>query len=409
MIMENKTGIMIFGASPEQKPLYLKAKESGYYTIAVDTDPEAECFSIADKHYMVSATEKDTLLDIARKEKIKAATSMITEWGHEPIDYISRAMGLSSFSRSSLEATIDKRKMRELFKKAELNHLDYTCVTKVEDARVFMEKVNGPIVLKPKDSSGQRGVSRIDSPDGIKSGFSYAMDYSSEKSLIAEEFFPGNEFHCAAAILKGEIAAISISRRVLSKTAFGVAVRHTYPGEVSERARGKIHKICEELIALFELDSAIIYPQFMVSGDEVVLIEYAERMPGGLLYKLFEVTQGFDLVKFQLDISLGKVDRAEDYKLPEKKDFLTIKFLNGINGEDGELKPGKVLDVKNLEEARDSRGVIGAGFFGRDKTVRPLDNGLDRFFYVIASGKSVAEAVENSNTAAAKLEFIYEK
>ncbi|MGD2279263.1 MAG: ATP-grasp domain-containing protein [Candidatus Omnitrophota bacterium] len=408
--MENKSSIMIFGASPEQKPLYLKAKEKGYRTIAIDTDPEAECFSIADKYYTLGADQKGLLLDIALKEKIKAATSMITEWGHEPIDYISREMGLSSFSRSSLEATVDKRKMRELFQKARLNHLDYMFVESEKDARLFLEKTKCPIVLKPKDSSGQRGISKIKSPSEIKKGYVYAMEHSKGKSLIAEKYFPGQEFHCAAAVLKRKVAALSISRRVLSKTAFGVAVRHIYPGGISGSARRKMHDICAELISLFELENAIIYPQFMINGDgEVVLIEYAERMPGGLLYKLFELTQGFDIVRFQLDISLGEAKRAGDYEVSPKYDFLTIKFLNGINGEDGELRPGRVREVKNLEEAKNLRGIIGADFFGKNKLVKPLENGLDRFFYIIASGKSIREAVENSDAAAKKLEFVYER
>lgn len=407
--MNDRIKMMILGAALEQKPLYLRAKDMNYYTIAIDADPKAECFSFADKYYIVRPDAKKKLLDIAQEEKVNAVTSMITEWAHESIDYVSRRLGLPSFSKPSMQATIDKLKMRQFLKRAKLNQLlNYQQVAKERDVYLFLKKVKKPVVLKPVDSSGQRGVSKIDLPSQIKAAYAYAIAHSRKKTFIVEEYFPGREFHCTAAVLNGKIAALSLSTRILSKSAFGVAVRHIYPADVDESVKEKIYDICTQLIDLFKQRNAIIYPQFMINNNDVVLIEYAERMPGGFLHRLFELTQGFDMVKFQLDMSLGRVKSSKDYILPTRHNCLTIKFLTAKNGYEGELLPGRIREVKNLEAVRSSKGIIDAGFFGKDRIVRPLRTGLDRFFYIIASGRTAQEAIDNSDIAAEKLEFIYE-
>ncbi|MGM0411232.1 MAG: ATP-grasp domain-containing protein [Bacillota bacterium] len=399
--------IIILGASVKQKPLYLKAKSLGYFTIAFDINENASCFSIADKSYNVSITNKEEVYQIAVKENIDAASSMVTEFGHETLFYLGEKLNIPVFSQESLEATINKLSMRKILAQNDFDQISFKEVLTLEDIYSFIDNVGFPVFLKPVDSSGQRGVVKIDNLDSVKEAYEYAKQATKNQSLLVEDYVSGKEINCVVAVIDGEIQAISLSDRVLGDKAIGVAIRHIYPASLPSKTQDDILKKCRKMITSFNIKNAIMYPQFKVQENgKAALIEYGERLPGGLMWKLFELTQGVDALKLQLDISLGQINTFEEYKKSHRYDFLTIKFVTGCNGQDGDLKPGKIEEINNSQLDKMVE-IIDHGFLADKSEINPLQTALDRYYYIIATGKTIKKAIERSESAMNNLEISY--
>ncbi|MFW6030000.1 MAG: hypothetical protein ACOCRO_07065, partial [Halanaerobiales bacterium] len=124
-------------------------------------------------------------------------------------------------------------------------------------------------------------------------------------------------------------------------------------------------------------------------------------------WKLFELTQGFDVLKFQIDIFLNQVKSKDEYELKQKYNNLVIEFFNGFNGIDGQLVPGKVSEIKNLEKLNEYKEILDYGFLSNKFEIRSLQTGMDRYFYIIASGNSIKDSVDICQKSVKELEIIY--
>ena len=125
--------------------------------------------------------------------------------------------------------------------------------------------------------------------------------------------------------------------------------------------------------------------------------------------ELFELATGYDLVRLQLDISLGQHQPAASYQTADCHAAVTVKFMNA---EPGPLRPGNLAEVIGREDVLQMTGIVEAQFYNnpnQPQVIRPLRHARDRFYYIIAVGESREEVIRISNEAADKLDFLDEQ
>ncbi|MCA1055308.1 ATP-grasp domain-containing protein [Rossellomorea aquimaris] len=398
--------IMIVGAGYEQFPIIKRAKDRGMYVIAVDKNPDAYGFKYANEHHLISTVDHKRILDLATKKKVDAITSMITETPLRSIYEVGKELGLPSPSLSSVLASQSKYKMREYFKKNNIQNPKYIHATSINDGMTAAYEIGFPLVIKPTDKGGQVGLFKINSREQLSDEvIGQAIESSNKGEIIIEEFIEGDEINVVSLILNGQVVKTIASDRIKHKDkSFGVVLRHLYPCENYNKHIGEIKNICQKIADTLSIKNGIIFPQMIKGEDGLSVIEVGERIPGGIMKEVFEFATGYNLIDLQLDISLGEEIKLPNYKVFEEHPAITVKFLTA---DPGELDEGMLCSISGEENLSQMEVVKQFGFFQdpRNTRIRPLRNGSDRFYYIVCSGLDRDDAIKNSEVASNLLHF----
>lgn len=399
--------LLVVGAGWDQTPIIQEAARQGMFVIAVDMNPSAPGFAFAHAHHAISTRDTDRILDLARRARVDGVAYMISESPVLAVHHVTASLGLPGPSKKSALATSDKVEMRRLFDDAGLPTVRYGHAATLDEAIAAARFVGFPSVMKSSDVGGQLGLARLEGLEDVRRAFGDAAGQSVSGNVIIEEWLDGEECNVVAVILDGELRRLIVSNRYRhSGDAFGVVERHLYPSTLDDARRAEAWDLVARSARALDVKDGILFPQIMATKDGLRIVETGERIPGGLMNELFQCTTGIDLVALQIDISLGRVAELDAYVRYQAYPAATVRFLNGPPGP---LTVGAVREIRGVAEARAVDGVLDVGCYNGPnacREIRPVRNGRDRFFYVIAVGETRDEAVARSDLAAASLDFI---
>jgi biotin carboxylase len=399
--------VVVVGAGWDQTPIIQEARRQGHRVVAVDGNPHAHGFQYADKAVVVSTRDLEGVLGVARDEQADALTYMITESPMPAIRYAADSLGLPGPSHKSVEATVSKVRMRDILADAGVPAIRYGKASTLAEAKQVAETVGFPSVMKSADVGGQLGLFRLHEQEDVAAHFAEALHYSVGGEVIIEEWLEGPEVNGVAIVLDGKIRVLTVSDRIKDeRQAFGIVQRHLFPSACSASELTEIHTLCQETVHAMEIGNGIIFPQMILTQRGPILVETGERVPGGVMKELFEYATGYDLVRLQLDISLGQIRDLIHYKTIPVYPAVTVKFMNC---EPGPLRPGVVATMTGRNEALARKSILEAQFYNdptQPQEIRPLRHARDRFFFIIAAGDSRAEVVRESDHAAELLDFL---
>ena len=187
---DNKKKILLLGGSAQQIVAIETAKKLGYYTILCDFLPDNPGQYHADKFYLVSTTDKDSVLEVAKEENIDGILAYASDPAAPTAAYIAEKMGLPGNPYDSVETLCNKDKFRKFLK----NSGFCTPAAKGYDGidEAFEDVKNGyyqmPVIVKPVDSSGSKGVTVVGNSRDITEAVGFALEFSRSKRVIIEEF-----------------------------------------------------------------------------------------------------------------------------------------------------------------------------------------------------------------------------
>lgn len=403
----NQKRLLIVGAGWEQVPIIVEARKRDIHVIAVDGNPEAPGLKLANTCRVVSTRDCEGVLAVAQEEQVDGITYMITESPMRAIHEAANRLGLAGPGWKSVEATVSKTRMREIFAEAGIPNARFGRVRSIEEAEAIWPNISGVCVVKPADTSGQLGLHRIERKEELAFAIQDALRYSPAGEVILEEWLQGEEVNGVGIVLNGKIEAITISDRQKHESeAFGIVQRHCYPASCTSGELQEVEVLCQRTVDVVEIENGIIFPQIILSPRGPIMAEFGERIPGGIMRELFEFATGYNLVDLQIDIALGQIGSLEQYRTRKVYPSVIVKFLNCMPGP---LRPGGVATTVGLEKIRGMPGVLGADFFTNahlPQTIRPLRRSADRFFYIVAGGQDVKDAETKSEKAAEVIDFL---
>ena len=174
--------IVIIGANDFQRPLICKAKDMGYETHVFAWREGATGAADADRFYEISITEKEEILNICRKIRPDAVTTIGSDLANITVQYLAEKLGLPGNSRECIINSTNKFAMRKAFQKAGLSVPFFAAVGKDDEVMPPFY----PVIVKPTDRSGSRAITKVESPEGLKEAISQAVEQSFEKKAIVE-------------------------------------------------------------------------------------------------------------------------------------------------------------------------------------------------------------------------------
>lgn len=302
--------IAIIGASYLQMPLVLKAKELGLQTHCFAWEEGAVCKSLVDFFYPVSTTDKDQILSLCKEINIDGIVSIASDVAVPTINYVATNLKLIGTGDSNSKALTNKFYMRERFKQNFVASPQFIKVNKTISLKNEFNLMY-PLIVKPVDRSGSRGVQKVSVPSELSAAISRARDSSFIDECIVEEFIDGKEVSVESISWQGEHYILAITDKVTTGEPYFVELEHHQPSQLNSNTLKKIRIETLKALTALHIDFGASHSEFKINNDgEVYIIEVGARMGGDFIGSdLVQLSTGYDFLKGVIDISLGHFEK----------------------------------------------------------------------------------------------------
>lgn len=318
--MMNK--IAIIGASYLQLPLVKKAKEMGLETHCFAWSEGAVCQDLSDYFYPISILDKEAIFEKCKELKIQGITTIATDIAVPTICYVAEKLGLVSNSYQSSLFSTNKGLMRERFYAANVKSPGFAVLSNEEE---WTCNFDFPLIVKPVDRSGSRGVSKVNNKLELVQAVEVACNESLIKKCIVEEYIEGVEVSVESLTWKGKHHILTVTDKVTIGAPYFVEIAHHQPSLLPHNILQKIKHETSKALDALDMQYGASHAEFKITNDgEVYVIEVGVRMGGDFIGShLVSLSTGFDYLKAVLEIALG-IYKAHDV------DFKDIGFSAGV-------------------------------------------------------------------------------
>lgn len=360
--------------------------------ILVDGSDKVRAIPYADKFLHISTMDKSAVLRAARKEKI---AYILTACGDQPLStmvYVATEMGLPTYlTDQDVRDLTNKRFMKEKMIKSGIPTAKYIYINKNWDGK--LPDFDYPLVVKPVDSNGSKGVKKVFSPSGLKQSLKESFQYSLSGDVIIEEYKAGVELSIDLYVegTSAKLLSITASKKISENKDSFTIVQSFYPAPTDFNEK-RVLEICQAIVNAWNLHDTPLLVQMIHNGNQYNVLEFSARMGGGSKYRLIQVLSSVDIMKVYVEMIMG----GKPYVTPQKQyNYAIMNYVycypgifKSIEGIDTLMSDGIILDFFNY---RVSGSLIEKSNTSSDRVAG--------FVVVGASKKEVEKKLEKANKA----------
>lgn len=306
--------LLLLGGSTQQIPAIVYAKEKGYTTILCDYLPNNPGQKYVDKFYCVSTTHKEAILKIARKEKIDGIVAYASDPAAPTAAYVAECLDLPTNPYKSVKVLALKDKFRQFLKEHDFNYPKADVFNDLELAKKGVKDLYFPLMVKPTDSSGSKGVQRIVGKEDLEEAFRTAFSLSRSKNVIIEEYIEKNHPH----IIGGDCFVIDgvvefwglLNCHRDNNVSPLVPVGKSYPLlQIEDKKLLKIYQTIQKVVDLLDIKFGGFNLELMFDqNDDLYIIEMGPRNGGNMIPDLLKMVTGVDMASATVEQALGHKD-----------------------------------------------------------------------------------------------------
>ena len=344
----------MLGGSLAQISAIKKAREMGCHIIICDLNEDAPGKLYAHEFYNISITDKEAVLRLAQLLKIDGIVCYATDSGALTVAYVAEQLGLPTHPYQSVEILTNKELFRIFLKENNINAPKANGFKSFEEAQNSIEQFKLPVMIKPVDSSGSRGVSKIDSIDELKEKVKSALDFSNSKRFIIEEYIENYGPHIGGDgfSVDGKLVFRCFSNEYFSTESINpfVPVITTWPYCMPEHIQRKIHDEIQTVLCLLNMKTGSYNFDIRIDENEnVYLIEITPRNGGDWNPEAIKHATNIDLIEYTIKAALG--ESCNDLKMTEPEGYFATYVINSErNGKFNCLKIQNELLNENIIE-----------------------------------------------------------
>jgi len=391
--------IMFIGAGYFQEPGIRRAKELGHFVIATDGNREAPGLKLADEAFVVDVKDKKAHLKIASQQSIDAVLSIASDACIETVASVTEEFGLAGIDSKVAECGTDKALMRDAFAKSGVPSPRFFAVHDYAELQDRAVQIGYPLVVKPADNAGSRGVQKVDDPSGLESAYKNARAYSRKQKVMVEEFMEGVEVSVEVLMSGGKMHIIAVSDKIRTQPPYLLDTHVIFPTACSVEDREKVIAVARASIDSVGITQGPVHIELMMTSEGPIPVELAARGPGFKVFTdILPIITGVDLLKAHIDVALGNLlDLTFDQKMSA-----AIRFFSATDG--------SVKDVKGIEEVKLMPGIHDIEIYVKEgDKVKSLTSGADRIGHVIATAPSREQVMKLIEEVDEKLEITFLK
>lgn len=295
----------IIGASYLQLPLILKAQEKNIETHVFAWKAGDIGEKKADYFYPISIIEKEKILVKCLEIGIDGICSIASDLANITVNYVANKMNLIGNPPLCAERSTNKHKMRQCFDKHGDPSPKSIQVKTIDDLKNV--KLEYPIIVKPIDRSGSRGITKLDSEKGLRTAIERAKEQGFQKYALVEEYVTGQEFSVEYISWKGQHTFVALTKKYTTGTPHFIETAHIEPVNMDEALLNTIKDVVSKALTNLGILYGASHSEIKISQKgSIKIIEIGSRMGGDCIgSSLVELSTGFDFVGAVIDIALG--------------------------------------------------------------------------------------------------------
>lgn len=316
--------LAIIGASYLQLPLIKKAKEMGYVTHVFAWAAGDVGEAAADHFYPVSIVEREEILEQCEKIGICGICSIASDLAMLTVNYVAEKLGLAGNSMRATEKSTNKHLMRRCF---EANgDPSPRSILVDENTDLASLELEYPVIVKPTDRSGSRGIFKIESFDGLAEAVSEAMKQGFEHKALVEEYAEGQEYSVEFISYKGEHRFLAMTQKFTTGAPHFIETGHLQPAGVDKPTLERVVKVITHALDSLEIKNGASHSEIKIDDNgKIRIIEIGGRMGGDCIGSdMVRYSTGYDFVKMVIQTACGE---APDFTKVCEGSPVAVKFI----------------------------------------------------------------------------------
>ncbi len=372
--------LLVIGASVLQVPAIRKAKEMGLYVAVADFNPNAVGIPLADEYYNVSTIDEEGVYQAAKAFRADGIMTLATDMPMRSLAYACEKLGLVGLAYESSVKATDKGEMIKTFEAAHVEHPWYQIVPAGERPKAGY---TFPLITKPTDNSGSRGVMLVHDENELAEALNYSSENGRGGNVIMEEYMQGPEVSVEVVVSHGVPHVLQITDKLTTGAPHFVEMGHSQPSRLPEDAQAAIRDLASRAALSVGIQNGPAHVEIILTKDGPKMVELGARMGGDCITThLVPLSTGIDMVGSTIRIALGEEPDLEQ-KLHKGS---AIRYFN--------VPSGVIREISGVEEARQIPGVKEITFVKQvGETAGDIGSSTDRVGFVIAQADSAEEAV----------------
>lgn len=302
--------LMILGGSRYIVPVIKKAQELGIYVITCDYLPDNDAHRFSDEYVNLSVIDKDSVLDFAQKTGIDGIISFACDPGVVTAAYVAEKMRLPfQCSYESARILQDKGLFRKFLMTHGFNCPKADTYVRKMPSRSDLSGFKWPVIVKPTDSAGSKGVTKADRYEDIQSAVETALEYSHSDSYIVEEFLTFEGYHSSADLFteNGTLTFVTYSDQLFDSDASNpyTPAYIIWPTSMKKKYQEELTSELQRLMTLLNVGTGIYNVETCVADGRPYIMEVSPRGGGCKIAELQRLAYGVDLIENEIRMAVG--------------------------------------------------------------------------------------------------------
>lgn len=310
--MEKQKKLMLLGGLRYLLPVIDAAHKLGYYVITCDYLPDNIAHKYSDEYHNISIVDKEAVLSLARKLEIDGIMSFAVDPGVVTVAYVQEQMNLPSLGPyESVCVLQNKDKFRNFLAQNGFNVPAAKGFSSVEEALSEIYWYPWPVIVKPTDAAGSKGVTRVDRVEELETALEYAFEHSISKRVIVEEFIEkiGCSSDTDSFSVNGELKFISFSAQRFDENAANPYTPSTFswPSTFTAEQESELASEIQRLLTLLGMRTSIYNIETRIgTNGKPYIMEVSPRGGGNRLAEMLRFATGVDLITNSVRAAVGE-------------------------------------------------------------------------------------------------------
>ena len=299
MKRSNPKRLLLLGGGHAEIPLIKAAQELGWYVITTGNAREGLGHPYADKNVFADFSDKEAMLALARSENVQAVCSGCNDFALLSTAYVCEKLELPGHDTYATSLEIHhKDKYRALATRLSIPTPQAKVVRNEQEFENAISSLTFPIIVKPVDLTGGKGIHRASTPEEARTAYKDATSRTREDHVVVEEFVQGSNHGFSAMLVKSKVAFAFADNEQYFINKYMVSGANS-PSTTSEEGLAKLRDYSERIAKELHLVDGILHIQYIERADGTpVIIEICRRPPGDLYIKFVKYATGIDYPKF---------------------------------------------------------------------------------------------------------------
>ena len=396
--------LLILGGSNIQVNTIKKAKSIGIETIVSDYNNINKGKKISDFSECVSTFDIESTLDVAKKYNIDGILTVGTDQPVYTVAKIQESLKLPFLINAKTALAVTNKKiMKKRFMDNNLSSNKYIIINKNFKANELKD-IKFPVVMKPLDSQGQRGIFKLNSIEEIRENIDKTLSFSRSDEVIIEEYYLSDEITVSGWVKDSKTHLLTITDRLKFETNkhIGICYGHNFKSKYFDDYYLEIEEFSKNIVNVFNIENGPIYFQFLVGNEGLKINEIACRIGGAYEDILIPKVTNVDILEMLINYSLGlKVDYTalENYDITKIYEYSSVQLFF--------TKPGKIVDKTNLSEIKE---IYDGGYnIIENQEVKMIEDASARAGYFITFAKNRKDLDMKINSIFKQIKILNEK